>query len=188
MFYYSTFIWSSTCFGRHTAHHQEPKTALAASSFSYVKGCWMCQARQRPPSTRPTTFHVKKTRGCQCSYRLLMIGCVSPETCGALCKYEKKYFDTLLHFVGFSLWIILWCTDPRTPMLLHYLHNVSSQRSPFWLYEWMSDSHSSCHDCDRLYWEICSEAKEIVFVIENVFSVRYELGVEETVWYVGCNT
>jgi len=33
-FYYSTFKWSSTCFGRHTAHHQEPKTALAASGFS----------------------------------------------------------------------------------------------------------------------------------------------------------
>jgi hypothetical protein len=38
--YYSIFIWSSTCFGRHTAHHQEPKTALAASGFSYVEGCW----------------------------------------------------------------------------------------------------------------------------------------------------
>jgi hypothetical protein len=42
-FYYSTFMWSSTCFGRHTAHHQEPKTALAASGFSYVKGCWSCR-------------------------------------------------------------------------------------------------------------------------------------------------
>jgi len=41
-FYYSIFIWSSTCFRRHTAHHQEPKTALAASGFSYVKGCWTC--------------------------------------------------------------------------------------------------------------------------------------------------
>ena len=41
-FYYSIFIWSSTCFGRHTAHHQEPKTALAASCFSYVEGCWTC--------------------------------------------------------------------------------------------------------------------------------------------------
>jgi len=28
--YYSIFVWSSTCFGRRTAHHQEPKTALAA--------------------------------------------------------------------------------------------------------------------------------------------------------------
>jgi len=41
-FYYSIFIWNSTCFGRHTAHHQESKTALAASGFSYVEGCWTC--------------------------------------------------------------------------------------------------------------------------------------------------
>jgi len=41
-FYYSIFIWSSTCFGRQTAHHQEPKTALAAYGFSYVEGCWTC--------------------------------------------------------------------------------------------------------------------------------------------------
>ena len=40
--YYSIFIWSSTCFGRHTAHHQEAKTALAASGFAYVEGCWTC--------------------------------------------------------------------------------------------------------------------------------------------------
>jgi len=32
--YYSILIWSSTCFGRHTAHHQEPKTALAVSGFA----------------------------------------------------------------------------------------------------------------------------------------------------------
>jgi len=31
--FYFIFIWSSTCFGRETAHHQEPKTALAASGF-----------------------------------------------------------------------------------------------------------------------------------------------------------
>jgi len=31
--YYSIFIRNSTCFGRHTAHHQEPKTALAASGL-----------------------------------------------------------------------------------------------------------------------------------------------------------
>ena len=41
-FYYSIFVWSSTCFGRHTAHHQEPKTVLTASGFSYVEGCWTC--------------------------------------------------------------------------------------------------------------------------------------------------
>ena len=41
-FYYFLFIWSWTSFGRHIAHHQEPKIALAASGFSYVEGCWTC--------------------------------------------------------------------------------------------------------------------------------------------------
>jgi hypothetical protein len=36
-FYYSIFIWNSTCFGRHTAHHEEPKTTLAASGF-FIRG------------------------------------------------------------------------------------------------------------------------------------------------------
>ena len=40
--YYSIFIWSSACFGRHTAHHQKPKTTPAASGFLYVEGCWTC--------------------------------------------------------------------------------------------------------------------------------------------------
>jgi hypothetical protein len=38
--YYSIFIWCSTCFGRHTAHHQEPDTALVASGFSYLEVRW----------------------------------------------------------------------------------------------------------------------------------------------------
>ena len=38
--YYSMFKLGSTCFGRHTAHHQELEIALAASGFAYVKGCW----------------------------------------------------------------------------------------------------------------------------------------------------
>jgi hypothetical protein len=40
--YYSIFIWSSTCFRRHTAYHQGPKTALAASGFAYMEGWWTC--------------------------------------------------------------------------------------------------------------------------------------------------
>jgi len=95
--YYSIFICSSTCFGRNTAHHQEPKSALAASGFAYV----VVGRCQRPATTRPTTFHVCKTRGCQCSFRLLMLGGVSPETCWATYKYGIINFDTLLHLVGF---------------------------------------------------------------------------------------
>jgi len=49
-----------------------------------------CQAQcawKRPPTTRPTTFHVCKTRGCQCSFMLLMMGGVSHETRWASYKY-----------------------------------------------------------------------------------------------------
>ena len=112
-FYYSIFIWSSTCFGRHTAHHQEPKTALVASGFSYVVGCWTCiwwtlwgtySAWQSPPNTRPTTFRVWKTRGCQCSFRLLMMGGVSPKTFWASWKYGIiKVWYTVA-----SCWIFLY--------------------------------------------------------------------------------
>ena len=110
-FYYSIFIWSSTCFVWHTAH-QEPKTTLAASGFSYVEGCWTvvsgrCQAHcawQRPPNTCPTTFHVWKTKGCQCSFRLLMMGGVSDETCWA----SYKYGIIKLWYIVASCWIFLY--------------------------------------------------------------------------------
>ena len=90
-FYYSVFVWSSTCFGRHTAHLQEPKTVLAASGFSYAKGRWMCRWWTLSSTVcawqRPTTSRVWKTTGCQYSFRLLMMGGVSPETCWASYKY-----------------------------------------------------------------------------------------------------
>ena len=79
---------------------------------------------QRPATTCPTTFHACKTRGCQCS-----LGGVSPETCWASYKYAIN-FDTLLHLVGFFIWIILWCTDP-----------------------WTSDFHNCTPVCRRL---VCS--------------------------------
>jgi len=40
--FYFIFIWSSACFGQHATNHQEPKTALAASGFTYMEGCWTC--------------------------------------------------------------------------------------------------------------------------------------------------
>jgi len=107
-FYYSIFIWSSECFGRHATHHQEPKIALAASGFSYVEGCCTCSwwtssgsAWRCPPTARTTTFHVRKTRGCQCSFRLLMMGGMSPETCWASYKYGIIKF----WYIVVSCWI-----------------------------------------------------------------------------------
>jgi hypothetical protein len=70
------FIWSFTCFGQHTAHHLEPKTALVASGFSYVEGCWPCSCQALPvrqsmlcltawvsnPSRQPAVFTAANSR------------------------------------------------------------------------------------------------------------------------------
>jgi len=86
-----------------------------------------CQAHcawQRPPTTRPTTFHVWKPRGCHCSFRLLMMGGVSPETCRASHKYgiiKKKLIHCCI-LLDFSLWIVLWCTDPRTSRVVTHIY------------------------------------------------------------------
>jgi hypothetical protein len=34
------YLYEVQHFSGDTAHHQEPKTAPAASGFSYVEGCW----------------------------------------------------------------------------------------------------------------------------------------------------
>ena len=111
-FYYSIFIWTSTCFGQHTAHHQEPKTALAASDFSYMEGCWTCGwwtlsgTLCLTTSTDYTSNNLPrmKNRGCQCSFRLLMMGGVSPETCWASYKYGIIKF----WYIVLSCWIFLY--------------------------------------------------------------------------------
>jgi hypothetical protein len=50
--YYLTFMFSSTCFGRLTAHYQEHTTALEASRFTVgekrLERCWSWSGRPRP--------------------------------------------------------------------------------------------------------------------------------------------
>jgi hypothetical protein len=71
-----------------TAHHQEPKIAQAASGFAYVEGCRTCSCwtlsgsiDTLPDNVQQPSTVLCKTRGCLCSFRLLMMGGVSPETC-----------------------------------------------------------------------------------------------------------
>ena len=93
----------------HTANHQEPKIALAASDVSYMEGCWawswwtLSGTVCLTTSTNYTSDNLPrmKNRGCQCSFRLMMMGGVSPETCWGSYKHVIIKFDTLLHLVGF---------------------------------------------------------------------------------------
>jgi len=86
-----------------------------------------CQAQcawQRPTATRPTNFDVWKTRGCQCSFRLLMMGGVSPETCWASYKYgNNKIFIHCCILLDFSLRIKKYLNAVFWPRVL-YLYRI----------------------------------------------------------------
>ena len=83
----------------------------------------MANIWQRSATTRPTTLHVCKTIGCQCSFRLLMMGGVSPETCWASCKYKTKI---LIHccicWIFFVNYIV---TSHKLICHLHSSHSVT---------------------------------------------------------------
>ena len=96
--------------------------------------CRCCQAQYVPDNVHQihvqTAFHVWKTRGCQCSFRLLMMGGVSPETCWASYKYRiiqfwyivascriflyEFYYDARIHerqtfdWGCMSMWCVVW--------------------------------------------------------------------------------
>jgi len=75
------FLNCSTCFWRHTAHHQEPKTVTAASGFTNGFGCrlplrWL---GHRSGNRQPKPF--VKPEAAITVFGLLMMGGLSPETC-----------------------------------------------------------------------------------------------------------
>jgi hypothetical protein len=114
--FYFIFIWSSKCFGRYTVHHQELKTALAASGFAYVEGCWTCcwtlseSSVQQLHVQQPSTYTKPEAASA-----------VLGSWWWAVCRSKhvelninmKQIFDTVLHLV-FSMWIMLLCPDLRT--------------------------------------------------------------------------
>jgi hypothetical protein len=101
--YYSVFIWSSTCFERHTAHHHELKNSTSSLWFYiHVRVLDVEVAGQRPATSTSNnlTLYVKP-EDASAVLDLLMMGSVSLETCRASYKHRIINADTLLHLVGY---------------------------------------------------------------------------------------
>jgi len=98
------FLNCSTCFRRHTAHHQELKNCNCSLWF-YIR-LWLpaadsCQQPQTyvKPEAEITVFE------------LLMMSGVSPETCWAI----KKHWNNKFYYTVTSCWLFLYnlCYDAR---------------------------------------------------------------------------
>jgi hypothetical protein len=124
--YYSIFILSSTCFGWHTAHHQEPKTALEASGLHTWKvvGRVVAGRCQRPATTRPTTFHICKPDAASAVLGSWWWTVCRPKHVELQINMKWNFY-TLLPLVGLFIWIILLCTDPRTSNTSYEVPNLT---------------------------------------------------------------
>jgi len=96
------FLNCSTRFRQHTAHRQELKNCNCSLCF-YIR-LWLPAAAIAEPSQRPATINVCKTKGCNYSFKLLMVGGVSPETCWAI----KKHWNNKFYYMVASCWFFLW--------------------------------------------------------------------------------
>jgi len=98
------FLNCSTCFGRHTAHHQELKNCNCSLWF-YIR-LWLpvAAAIGQPSQRHPATINVCKTRECNYTFELLMMGGVSPEKCRAI----KKHWNNKFYYTIASCWFFLW--------------------------------------------------------------------------------
>ena len=79
-FYYLTFIYSSTCFGRPQAHHQELNNC-SSSLWFYLRS--VVDAR-RPDNDQQHCYHHApkvKPEASTAVVELLMMGLRTPETC-----------------------------------------------------------------------------------------------------------
>jgi len=92
----------STCFGRHTAHHQELKSVIAGSGFTYVFGCRPLRWHSRRSGRQPKTY--VKPEPAITVFELLMMGGVSPETCWPI----KKHWNNKFYYTVASCWFLLW--------------------------------------------------------------------------------
>jgi hypothetical protein len=130
-------------------------------------------------TTRPTTFYVCKTRGCQCCFRLLMMGGVSPETCWASHKYGIIKF----WYIVASCWIFLyelWSTENFLCVWKIYITFAEYFSCPIWLHKNVS-----------IYFFIKETVKIYKYNIHKlIYSVHVwrEINIVKTLSYVQQNT
>jgi hypothetical protein len=106
------FLNCSTCFGQHTAHHEELKNCNCSLWF-YIRFT-LPAAAMAEPSQRPQPKTYVKPEAAITVFELLMISSVSSETCWAI----KKHWNNEFYYTVASCWFFV-CDSPEDFINIH---------------------------------------------------------------------
>jgi hypothetical protein len=121
LFFFLTFVYSSTYFGRFPAHHQELNDYSGSLWFYLFVSWWQscCVRGLAGRLVRPRTQHDRhhdekvKPEAATAVIELLMMGGKTPETCWAVNKRQDNKLKIVTSGWWF-IWIVRWCTDLQT--------------------------------------------------------------------------
>jgi hypothetical protein len=128
-------MYSSTCFGRPHAHHQE-LNSCSSSLWSY---CWsfvvavllvVVGAVTMPDPDQQHWYHKAPTvrpEAATAVVELLMMGVRTPETCWAVNKLQLIKLENLLHLVGWFIWNDLLCHFVIRPFFCSFWRSTDRQ-------------------------------------------------------------
>ena len=108
------FLNCSTCFERHTTHHEELKNCNCALWF-YIR-LWLSHDSCRQSQT------YEQPEGAITVFELLMMSGVSLETCWAI----KKYWNNKFYYTFASCWLFLCDLYCDAPFHEHQVHRKNS--------------------------------------------------------------
>jgi hypothetical protein len=120
------FLNCSTCFGRHTAHHQELKK-YNCSLWFYIRFWLPVVAAMAEPSQRQPKTYVKPEAAITV-FELLMMGGMSP------CWAIKKHWNNKFYYTVTSCWFFLsdLCWDARIREHQIYKYTACNELNQSW--------------------------------------------------------
>jgi len=103
-------------------------------SLRFYVRFWLPATAMAEPSQRLASKNIHKTRGCNYSFELLMMGGMSPKTCWAIKKHWNNKFYYTVASCWFFLWVLYYDTRIREHQPNFLLHGLLALYTYYYSY------------------------------------------------------